>query len=46
MIIRVDSEGKSHRIATAYELSRPQQMTMGQEELTWTERVLMVHSEV
>ena len=45
-IIRVDSEGQSRRIATAYELSRPQQITLGQEELTWTERVLLVHSPV
>ena len=45
-IIRVDSEGQSHQIATAYKLSRPQQMTVGHEELTWTERVLLVHSPV
>ena len=45
-IVRVDSEGKSHRIASAYELSRLQQVTLGQEELSWTERVLLVHSEV
>ncbi len=45
-IIRVDSEGKSRRIATAYELSHLQQMTVGQEEFTWTERVLLVHSPV
>ena len=45
-IIRVDSEGNSNRIANAYELSRPQQMTVGQEKLAWTERVLLVHSEV
>lgn len=45
-IVRVDSEGKSHQIATAYELSRPQRMTLGQGELAWTERVLLVHSEV
>ncbi len=45
-IVRVDSQGQSRQIATAYELSRPQQITLGQEELTWTERVLLVHSEV
>ena len=45
-IIRVDSEGKSRQIATAYELSRLQQITLEQEELSWTERVLLVHSEV
>ena len=45
-IIRVDSEDRSRQIATAYELSRPQQMKIGQEELTWTERVLLVHSQV
>ena len=45
-IIRVDSEGKSSQIATAYELSRSQQITLGKEELTWTERVLLIHSEV
>ena len=45
-IIRVNSEGKSHQIATAYELSRLQQISFGQEELSWTERVLLVHSEV
>ena len=43
-IIRVDSEDRSRQIATAYELSRPQQIKIGQEELTWTERVLLVHS--
>ncbi len=45
-IVRVNSEGKSHQIATAYELSRSQQIKLGQEELSWTERVLLVHSEV
>lgn len=44
-IIRVDSQGQSHQIATAYELSRRQQMNVGQEELTWTERILLVHSQ-
>lgn len=43
-IIRVSSEGQSRQIATAYELSRPQEIKIGQEELTWTERVLLVHS--
>lgn len=45
-INRINSEGKSTRIATAYELSRSQQMILGEEELSWTERVLLVHSEV
>ena len=27
-------------------MSRPQRITLGQEELSWTERVLLVHSEV
>jgi len=45
-IIRVNSEGQSRRIATAYELSRLQQISFGQEELSWTERVLLVHSQV
>lgn len=45
-IIRVDSQGQSHQIATAYELLRPQQMILGEEELSWTERVVLVHSEV
>lgn len=45
-IVRVDSEGKSRQIATGYELSRSQQIKLGQEELSWSERVLLVHSEV
>ena len=45
-IIRVNSEGQSRQIATAYELSRLQEIKIGQEELTWTERVLLVHSPV
>jgi transposase len=45
-IVRVDSEGFSRSFATAYELSRIQQISIPQRELTWTERVLLVHSEI